>query len=442
MLDRVELSIRRVTDGLYWNGSSFADASENWRTATGTASWSLAFALSSFPADGDYVVRVRAVDAAANMESPSSRTFTIDTTPPNTTITAQPNDPTNSGDPSFSFTASEVGSTFECRLDGGSWGTCTSPKAYTGLTQGSRTFDVRATDAVGNADASPATFTWTIDTTEPTSTLAQPGATDYNAAGWPGFGGTAADTGGAALDRVEVSIRRASTGLYWDGSSFADSGENWRTAAGTASWSFAFGASNFPADGQYVVRRRATDTAGNVEGSPLSRTFTIDNTAPETTIDTSPTDPSNSTAPDFTFSASEPGTTAECRLDGGSWASCTSPAGYTGLAQGAHTFQVRATDTAGNTDATPATFGWMIDLTTPATVVSFPLSGGTYNFAGWADIAGTASDTGGGALDRVEVSIRRVATGLWWNGSGFASRLGELARGERRGDVVAGVRGR
>src|SRR3990172_1271290 len=37
---------------------------------------------------------------------------------------------------------------------------CTSPHSLTGLTQGPHTFSVKATDAVGNIDPTPASFTW------------------------------------------------------------------------------------------------------------------------------------------------------------------------------------------------------------------------------------------------------------------------------------------
>jgi Bacterial Ig-like domain len=88
-----------------------------------------------------------------------------DTTPPDTTINSGPSGTVQSSSASFSFSSSESGSKFECRLDSGSWGACTSPKEYTGLSNGSHTFEVRATDSAGNTDSTPDSRTWTVDTT-------------------------------------------------------------------------------------------------------------------------------------------------------------------------------------------------------------------------------------------------------------------------------------
>src|SRR4051794_3181906 len=87
-----------------------------------------------------------------------------DTTPPNTSITSQPTNPTTSTTAAFSFTGSDnVGVTgYDCQLDGGSWVSCSSPASYSGLSVASHTFAVRAKDAAGNVDATPATSTWTI----------------------------------------------------------------------------------------------------------------------------------------------------------------------------------------------------------------------------------------------------------------------------------------
>ncbi len=258
----------------------------------------------------------------------------------------------------------------ECQLDGGGYTSCTSPKSYTGQTQGSHTFQVRATDPAGNLDATPASFTWTIDTTEPTSAIAFPAAAGiYRTATWADFSGTAADTGGAALATVQISIQRVSTSLYWNGSAFADGSENWRTATGTASWSLAFAVSNFPADGDYTIRVRATDTATNVQTTPVSRTFTIDTTAPNTTISAQP-ERSDQLDRALLLLHLQRG-----RLD------LRVPARRRRLHllhqpeelhrpnPGLTRLQVRATDPAGNLDATPASYTWTIDTTAPSTVV-------------------------------------------------------------------------
>ncbi|MGH3013586.1 MAG: beta strand repeat-containing protein, partial [Gaiellaceae bacterium] len=132
--------------------------------------------------------------------------------------------------------------------------------------------------------------------------------------------------------------------------------------------------SSQPADGVYQVLARVRDAAGNTTDS-AKRTVTIDNTAPQTTIASGPANPTNATAATFSFTAGEVGSSFECRLDGGAWTACASPRSYSGLGEGSHAFDVRATDPVGNTDPTPATHAWVVDLTAPDTaIVSAPAS--------------------------------------------------------------------
>src|SRR3954453_704806 len=56
----------------------------------------------------------------------------------------------------------------------------------------------------------------------------------------------------------------------------------------------------------------------------------------------------------------------QCQVDAGAFAACSSPAPYGPLADGPHTFSVRAAaDLAGNAGTTPATSGWTIDTVPP-----------------------------------------------------------------------------
>jgi acid phosphatase type 7 len=109
-------------------------------------------------------------DAAGNpLSADQVWTFTTvappaDTTPPNTTIVSGPSGTVKSRDAKFTFSSTEPSNaTFQTRLDGGPWelGTATS-KTYSQLPNGTHTFDVKATDAAGNTDPTPASRSWKV----------------------------------------------------------------------------------------------------------------------------------------------------------------------------------------------------------------------------------------------------------------------------------------
>ncbi len=429
-LASIDVSIRRLSTNSYWNGSAFAAAGETWLAATGTTSWSYAFAGSSFPADGGYAVRWRATDAVQNATT-GSVGLTIDTTaPPTPQIVSAPGSPSG-GTVQFDFTVAETGVATECRLDTGAWVTCAAPVSYPGLADGAHTFGVRATDAAGNVSAT-ATHAWTVDTGIPSINFTFPSAGRvYNDATYaagcatPSVGdvcGTASDPQGN-LARVHVSIQRASTSLYWNGTGFTSATEVFLTAAGTSTWSYAMAAASFPAEGDYTFVARATDSGGLSATDSL--TITIDRTPPPApSITTGPSGTTTAGNDSFAFTA-EPGAAFECRLDAGAWATCASPKAYGVPADGSHTFEVRATDAAGNTGAV-ASRTWATDATAPTVGTTFPTAGSTHNNTTWPTgcgggaFCGTASDTGS-AVGSVAVSIRRSSTGLYWNGTSFAA---------------------
>lgn len=92
-----------------------------------------------------------------------------------------------------------------------------------------------------------------------------------------------------------------------------------------------------------------------------------DTTAPTTSITSGPAEGSTVGADsvDFGLGADEHPVTFACKLDGAAFAACTSPAGFDGLAPGAHTFSVRATDAAGNVGNTVTRHFTTADVTPP-----------------------------------------------------------------------------
>jgi hypothetical protein len=103
-----------------------------------------------------------------------TRDTSTDTTPPDTSIDSGPTGAVNTTGASLAFSSSDPSSSFACGLDGAAATPCTSPRTYAGLSEGAHTFSVTATDAAGNSDTSPATRTWTVDTTAPTLTGTSP----------------------------------------------------------------------------------------------------------------------------------------------------------------------------------------------------------------------------------------------------------------------------
>jgi hypothetical protein len=205
-------------------------------------------------ADGTYTFLVRATDGGFTDATPATRTFTIDTTPPDTSITGGPTGPTNNTSPSFTLNSSEARSTFECRLDGpsklGSYGACTTPKTYANLTQGAYTLLVRATDAVGHTDASPATRAFTIDTTPPAADVVS-GPSGVTSDTSPAFGFVSPDAETTFECRLDGP--GAAVGTFGD----CTSPERFSALA----------------PGEYTFRVRATDPAGNQ--TTTSRSFKV-----------------------------------------------------------------------------------------------------------------------------------------------------------------------
>jgi hypothetical protein len=292
--------------------------------------------------DGAHTFGVKATaDLAGNPGTTTSYGWAIDTVPPNTSITSNPAALSNDPNPTFGLSATEPGSSFECSLDGGAFVSCPNPKTYTGVPDGAHTFQARAVDPSGNRDASPASYSWTIDATPPNTSIGptQPAPL------------TTATSATFDFSSNESPVTFACS---LDGGAFA-SCTTPKTYTGLG-------------DGSHTFQVRATDAATNTDPTPASYSWTVDTTAPVTSIGPSmPPADTSSTGATFDLASNEGGSTFECKLDGGAFGACTTPVTYSGLADGVHTFSTRATDPAGNVDATPAIHTWRIDNVAPST---------------------------------------------------------------------------
>jgi CSLREA domain-containing protein len=76
---------------------------------------------------------------------------------------------------------------------------------------------------------------------------------------------------------------------------------------------------------------------------------------PQTKISAGPKAKSHSTTAKFEFSSSVGGSTFQCKLDKGKFKKCKSPKQYKQLKPGKHVFEVRAVNSVGEADSTPAT---------------------------------------------------------------------------------------
>src|SRR6185295_20274258 len=137
---------------------------------------------------------------------------------------------------------------------------------------------------------------------------------------------------------------------------------------------------------------RAIDKATNADESPATYTWTVDTTGPDTTISGKPNALVNVNHASFAFSGDDGSGSGiegfQCKLDGSVWNGCNSGIELTGLADGSHTFEVRAIDKATNADEAPATYTWSVDTTAPtATITGKPnalinVAHATFSFTG------------------------------------------------------------
>ena len=106
------------------------------------------------------------IEFGGSTENPKTKIVTVAPGAPLApTIDTKPTDPSNDPNPVFAFSSAESGVTFECKIDSGAYAPCDSGDPFP-VTDGSRTFTVRALDAALNA-STETSYTWIVDTSIP-----------------------------------------------------------------------------------------------------------------------------------------------------------------------------------------------------------------------------------------------------------------------------------
>jgi hypothetical protein len=195
--------------------------------------------------DGVRTVTARAVDASGNATTSEARKVTIDNVLPETTLTSGPVKTVRSRSPRFGF-SSEPGATFECALDTVRFTTCSAPTAYSALSEGRHRFRVRARDAVGNVDPTPASRTWRIDAEPPRTTL----------------------------DLLEVRAPRRAVVVRFSAN---ERGATFECSLDRSAWIACESPQRYARlrPGAHSFRVRARDVARNIDRSPAVRTWSL-----------------------------------------------------------------------------------------------------------------------------------------------------------------------
>jgi outer membrane protein assembly factor BamB len=256
-------------------------------------------------------------------------------------ISSGPDGPTTATAATLTFGSSATPAAEMCRLDLAAWTACAATATFTGLADGPHMFEVRTLDAAGTAVALAARG-WSVDTKIPTATIT----------GAPtGVSNSTYVSLTVSADDPEAQLRCRLDGAAW--------------VACPTTWGGSLQYSSL-ADGPHRLDVRARNALGSIQATPTTVTWIVD-TAPDTQITSSPPAVTTATNAAFAFVASEYGTTFQCRQDGGAWSTCASPTSLTGLTDGLHEFDVRAVNSAGNYDTTPASWYWTVDTRAPRT---------------------------------------------------------------------------
>ncbi len=299
-------------------------------------------------AEGNASLTIYAFDRAGNKSAPLVQSWFVDRTIPKVEINSKPSDRTNQTGAEFGFSGTDNFSTalsYECKIDGLAYSSCVSPKSFSKLSNGNHDFYLRAQDEAGNF-SSEEKYSWDVDLNSPTVVITKrPDSYTKEKTGQFEFTGT---DNGAPIGKFDCRL---------DGGAAVSCTSPYSTVGSLS-------------EGRHDFTIVGFDSVGN-SSSPATYSWTVDLTSPEVHITSNPRALTNENIADFVFSVTDSSSISliECSLDGAKFADCQShTVHYASIAEGDHSFVVRATDAAGN--QTTKAYSWTVDLTAPAVKLS------------------------------------------------------------------------
>jgi len=267
--------------------------------------------------DDVHTITVYANDTVGNMGSSDTIYFTVDTVAPNIELLSPENKTYAVANVHLNFTVSEATSWIRYSLDGQANNTITGNTILIGLSDGTHSLVVYASDMLGNTGASDTVY-FTVDTTLPIITILSPENKTYD----------------TSYVQLVFTVDEAVSWMAYrlDGQANATITENVTLT---------------PSDGLHYVVVYANDTAGNMRASdPVY--FTVDTKAPIIMILSPKNETYASTSLSLNFTQSEPTSWIGCSLDGQTNVTVGGNTTLVGLSEGVHTITVYANDTVGN----------------------------------------------------------------------------------------------
>ncbi len=472
-ITKVEISIKCLKDTKYWDGSGWKTTQTWLSTSYINRSWSYSAISVTWTSGNQYLIQSK-VTSNKTTETPSyGNKFTFDNVKPISNINSPINNTVLKTLSSISGNASDFsgsgvrevkisiqyvylnyywngynwssGIYWFTVIGTTSWSFTNLPSTWTNM--GKYHIKSKASDNAYNDEipswgvvfyisSQPANVTSSINT--PSNKSCLNALTTISGTSTPGFN--------TIPTKVEISINRYLTNLYWSGSAWVTS-VNWLVATGTTSWSYNSASVTWSSGVKYLIRSRATDNQSKVEIPSFGNIFTYDKIAP-TSIITSPVN--NSLVDDIlniTGTASDTGGSGLYYVqisiiqnftgyyyDGWYWSNNPKWLTVTGTTNwiyniitnqtwppGKYFVKSKAVDTARNVE-TPS-FGNVFTIKAgPNNLLSY------INFPGntsWQNtvksITGSAYATGGLSVNKVEITIYHTNLNKYWSGSAWKS---------------------